>query len=107
MALSVSSEANVALTTGAATEVVDALVGRKVLCLQLLGPGFAWIKLGGAASKGDGFRIGPYELVNVVWDLGMGDSSGNYYEGAVSVFYEGGAAPGPVSGANLRVLEML
>lgn len=109
MAVTVATEANVALTPGAATEIINALVGRKGFCFQLQGPGFAWIKLGGTAAKNDGIRIGSWETValSLDWDVGgpVG-SAGSWYEGAISAFYEGGPDPDPVSSANMRVLEM-
>lgn len=106
MAISIDTEDNVAVAPGASTEVVAASVGRKSATIQLQAPGRAWIKLGGAASKNDGFAIGGWERVTISAGFQANGNNVDFYEGAVNLFWEGGTADGaPLTAANVRVIE--
>ncbi len=110
MALTVTTEADVVLTAGANTEVVDALVGRKAVTIQVQAAGRVWIKLGGAAAVDEGVKVNGGDIITI--DAGF-DAQGNatdFYEGAVNVFWEGGgvdpATNLPFATANCRVIEL-
>lgn len=105
----IPTQSNVALTQGAATEVLAARSYRESFSMQLQGPGYAWVKFGATAGKNDGIRIGPWRVLRGSQDFG---EAFNAWNGSVSVFYEGGAfgkqgggGGEPVSAANIYVTE--
>ena len=85
-ALTILTEKNVEIGKGASVTVLSAEVGRSCWSLQLQGEGVAWIKLGGRAEPGQGFKIGRYQIFRGNAELG---ESVNTWEGPVSVFYSG------------------
>lgn len=111
MAIGIVTQANVAVTPGVNVELVDALVGRQGCTIQLQADGFAWVKLSGAASKGDGFRIRGWQVVDlsIAFDTTVGNGT-DYYEGPINLLWEGGSVergvdPEPQASANVRVIE--
>lgn len=110
MAITIANQENVTANAGVAVQVLPARVGRKAASIQLQEDGVAWLNLGGTAAVGDGMRIGGWQIVDlsVLVDALVGDGT-NFYEGTVSLFWEGGGVkPGsnaPQNVAFVRVIE--
>ena len=111
-AITIAAETDVALTAGvASTPAVAARASRRGLVLQHQGEGFVWIKLTGAASVGDGIRLGSWQILDLTSGAaGQGDAT-DFYEGAVNAFFEGGGRAGVQGGGGvattvLRVIEI-
>lgn len=109
MPLSITTQANVALTAGQSVEVAPALVGRVATLLQVQAEGFSWYKLdAAAAAKDDGIRLGGWKEVQISSVLPGPQGLSEFYEGPIQVFWEGGgvdpATNEPVTTANCRVI---
>ena len=112
MALVLDTEANVVLTAGLVKEILNALIGRESFAIQLQDPGTYWIRFGGAAAKNAGLRLTGGRIYHS-WELlpgRLGAGTTSSYEGAVSVFWEGGynivaGQRVPNITTNLRVIE--
>ena len=107
MAITVTTETNVAITAGLAVEVVDALVGRKSITVQVQATGDFWCALSGTAAVGVGFKAKGWEVINVDAALAGNGNTTDFYEGPVSIFWPGsGFEPFRKTSAVVRVMEM-
>lgn len=111
MAITIARQVNVAIVPGVAAEVMPARASRLAASIQVQADGFAWVSLGGTAAVGTGMRIRGWQIVDlgVLVDSFTSDAV-NFYEGGVSVLWEGGAVdrrvdPEPQASANVRVIE--
>lgn len=111
--LTVTSETNVILTKGQATEIIPARAGRRAVAFQVQfqGPGvlaFGWCKLSGVANVDDGFEFVAREVTSIGGGIPGGKNETDFYEGPVSVYWEGrrnNPASEPLT-VNCRIVEI-
>ncbi len=106
MAVTVATEADFTVTT-TSQAALAANVGRRDTSMQNQSKGNIWIKLSGAASVDDGFRIGPGEFISFGGGIGRGQGTGSdFYEGAINAIYEPLGRDGAVVTGILHILEL-
>jgi len=106
MAVTVATEADFTVTTTSQVALA-ATVGRRDASMQNQSQGNIWIKLSGAASVNDGFKIGPGEIIGFGGGLGRGQGTGSdFYEGAINAIYEPLGTDGTVVTGVLHLLEL-
>ncbi len=113
MALVIPNQSNVAVTPGTSVQVIATRVGRVGAILQVQADGSAWVALDSSVSKNSGFFVRGWEIVDlsVGFESVTGGALVEYYEGPISVLWEGGPVrrgedPEPQQTANVRVIEL-
>lgn len=107
-ALIINFQGNKTITRGVAFEAVPIRAGRKFFEIQLQATGFLWVRFDGLAAKDLGFRIAGWQRYAAGQAVEARGDSINFYEGPVSVFWEGGRDLNNeyADTAQIRVLEV-
>lgn len=98
MAISPLSIDDIIVTPGVSVTVAPALENRHSLILQFQAPGRAWLGLDEPASPTSGIRIGSFQQFNfdIFYRTFKDTNRGEFYEGSVDLFWEGGTKDGVV-----------